>query len=89
MSHGLVMLNERFFTLNKFDFSCMPPGPAEVEGHDVSDVIKQRINNLPLFRANLMVTLTKNLKLCYLNLDSMFVVNEAVDKQPFHVPQVI
>ena len=43
-----------------------------MSGKAISDAIKNKHSNLALYNGFLLITLTKNLKMLYLNLDSLF-----------------
>lgn len=46
--------------------------PTHFSGQHITDVIREKNNNIALYGAFLMLTLTKNLKLLYFNMDSLF-----------------
>jgi hypothetical protein len=46
--------------------------PTHFSGQHITDVIRDKNNNIALYGAFLLLTLTKNLKLLYFNMDSLF-----------------
>ena len=53
----------------------MPP-QEEIPGLVIADALKKRNNNLALYQGFLLITLTKNLKILYTNLDSLLMIQE-------------
>jgi len=71
ISHAVFMLSEKYYTISKVRFYNPESDTEEIKGHDVCEKLKQKNNNAPLFGANLILALTKNLKFCYVNVDSL------------------
>ncbi len=71
ISHSVFMLSEKYYTINQVRFTNAETGAEEIKGHEVADKLKIKNNNAPLYGANLLLALTKNLKFCYVNVDSL------------------
>jgi hypothetical protein len=71
-SAGVFMLYEKYYTLDQLTFTCMDEEgkkPLEFKGEKIAEVLQKKNLNLSLYQAFLLVVLTKNLKIYYLNLD--------------------
>ena len=79
---GIFMLYEKYFTLNQLEFT--DPNPKAVKkvhlGVDVGEELKTKNQNLALYDAFLLIVMTKNLKMLYMNLDSLLLIGDTGDE---------
>lgn len=47
-----------------------------MDGPVIAEKLKKKNNNLPLYQGFLLITLTKNLKILYSNLDSLLLISD-------------
>lgn len=68
---GVFMLYEKYFTLDQLVFKTTDESgkPLEFTGERIAEELQRKNQNLSLYPAFLLIVLTKNLKMYYLNLD--------------------
>jgi len=71
IGHSVFALHEKYYTISKIKFFKPETEEEELNSHDLTEKLKEKNKNIPLFSANLLLALTKNLKFCYINLDSL------------------
>lgn len=71
IGHSVFSLHEKYYTINKIKFFKPETEEEELNSYDITEKLKEKNKNIPLFSANLLLALTKNLKFCYINLDSL------------------
>jgi len=71
ISNAVFCLHEKYYTLSLMKFYKPETQDVEVDSYDLKDKLKEKNKYIPLFSANLLLALTKNLKFCYTNLDSL------------------
>ena len=95
---GLFQLYEKYYTINQLEF-IKPKQPEESEqesaakeqkipGLMIVDALKKKNNNLALYQGFLLITLTKNLKIQYSNLDQLLMIRES-DKKKKCAPMTV
>lgn len=94
-SAGIFQLYEKYYTLSKLDFeypdpSMKPPEEEKIATQDkntkvltgkIIEELKKKNQNLQLYTGFLLITLTKNLKILYSNLDSLLLIDQKDVKQ--------
>ena len=76
---GIFMLYEKYFTLNQLKFTN-PNDQSQIKGENIGEHLKTKNQNLALYNAFLLIVMTKNLKLLYLNLDSLLLIGDSNDE---------
>lgn len=66
---GVFQLYERYHTINQIDFMDLEDKKVEITGSDIVKELMGRNSNLALYDGFLLITMTKNLKMLYFNLD--------------------
>lgn len=68
---GIFMLYEKYYTLDQLTFTTQDESgkPLEYSGEKVAEELQKKNQNLSLYPAFLLIVMTKNLKMYYLNLD--------------------
>jgi len=82
-SAGLFYLYEKYYTLSKLTFKRPrqptdkpDEDPGDIEGNDIADALRKKNQNLALYQGFLLLTITKNLKIFYSNLDSLLLISD-------------
>lgn len=75
---GIFMLYEKYHTLNQLTFTTSDESgkPLEFSGEKIAEELQRKNQNLSLYQAFLLIVLTKNLKMFYLNLDQYLIMKE-------------
>ena len=77
---GIFMLYEKYFTLNQLKFTN-PNDQEQILGVDIGEQLKSKNQNVALYNAFLLIVMTKNLKLLYMNLDSLLLMGDSADEE--------
>jgi hypothetical protein len=80
---GVFWLYQKFHTLEKLNFYD-PKTKKAMSGLEAGTILDEKNKNIALYGAFLLVTLTKNLKLLYCNLDQFFFAKTA-EECPFNM----
>ena len=75
VTSGIFQLYEKYHTINQVNFMDLDDKSVEITGADIVKELKNRHSSLALYNGFLLITMTKNLKMLYFNLDA-FVIQD-------------
>ena len=80
VASGVFQLYEKYFTLNQLKFTN-PKEKEQILGLDIGEHLKAKNQNVALYPGFLLLVMTKNLKLLYMNLDSLLMMGDSGDTE--------